>query len=114
MAITLSKEKLNTRERVDLVKNIKDKANLFANKYQLKIHLSGLPYIRTVTTEKIKAEMVMFKCLERGLSFKTEGEGVGGNTITLRPALIITKEEMDKALDILDESIGEVERGIVY
>ena len=60
MAITLSKEKLNTRERVDLVKNIKDKANLFANKYQLKIHLSGLPYIRTVTTEKIKAEMVMF------------------------------------------------------
>ncbi len=61
-----------------------------------------------------EAEMVMFKCLERGLSFKTEGEGVGGNTITLRPALIITKEEMDKALDILDESIGEVERGIVY
>jgi 4-aminobutyrate aminotransferase len=57
-----------------------------------------------------EAEMIMFKCLERGLSFKT----IEGNVITLRPALVITKEEMDRALDILDESIDEVERGLTY
>jgi len=57
-----------------------------------------------------EAEMIMFKCLEKGLSFKT----IEGNVITLRPALVITREEMDRALDILDETIGEVENGRIY
>jgi 4-aminobutyrate aminotransferase-like enzyme len=56
------------------------------------------------------AEIIMFKCMEKGLSFKT----IEGNVITLRPALVITREEMDRALDILDEVIGEVERGGRY
>ena len=34
-----------------------------------------------------EAEIIMFKCLEKGLSFKT----IEGNVITLRPALIITQ-----------------------
>ncbi|MBU0575682.1 MAG: aspartate aminotransferase family protein [Proteobacteria bacterium] len=54
-----------------------------------------------------EAERIMFKCLEKGLAFKT----IEGNVITLRPALVITREEMDWALDILDGAIGEVERG---
>ncbi len=57
-----------------------------------------------------EAEMIMFKCMEKGLAFKT----IEGNVITLRPALVITREEMDWALDILDEAIGEVERGLNY
>jgi 4-aminobutyrate aminotransferase len=57
-----------------------------------------------------EAEIVMFKCLERGLSFKT----IDGNVLTLRPALVITQAEMDRALGILDEAIGEVERGGSY
>jgi 4-aminobutyrate aminotransferase len=57
-----------------------------------------------------EAEIVMFKCLEKGLSFKT----IEGNLITLRPALVITQEEMDRALNILEEAIGEVERGKKY
>jgi 4-aminobutyrate aminotransferase len=48
--------------------------------------------------------------MEKGLAFKT----IEGNIITLRPALTITRKEMDKALDILDEVIGEVEEGITY
>ncbi len=55
-----------------------------------------------------EAEIIMFRCLEKGLSLKT----IEGNIITLRPALVITKEEMDTALDILDETIGEVEQGV--
>ena len=57
-----------------------------------------------------EAEIIMFKCLERGLSFKT----IDGNVLTLRPALVITQEEMDRALDILEQAIGEVERGGRY
>ena len=53
-----------------------------------------------------EAEAVMYKCLERGLSFKL----AMGNTILLIPPLIIRREEMDKALDIVDESLSEVER----
>ena len=53
-----------------------------------------------------EAEIIMFKCLEEGLSFKT----IEGNVVTLRPALVITREEMDRALDIL----AEVEQGKTY
>ena len=52
-----------------------------------------------------EAEAVMFKCMERGLAFKT----IDGNMITLRPALVITRPEMDDALDILDRALEEVE-----
>jgi 4-aminobutyrate aminotransferase len=57
-----------------------------------------------------EAEIVMFKCLEKGLSAKT----IEGNVLTLRPALVITREEMDRAIDIIEEAIGEVEQGSRY
>lgn len=52
-----------------------------------------------------EAETVMYAALSRGLSFKT----TMGNILTLTPALTITREEMDRALAILEESIAEVE-----
>jgi 4-aminobutyrate aminotransferase len=57
-----------------------------------------------------EAEIIMFKCLEKGLSAKT----IEGNILTLRPALVITLQEMDRAVDIIDETIGEVEAGRKY
>jgi 4-aminobutyrate aminotransferase-like enzyme len=33
-----------------------------------------------------------------------------GNILTLTPPLIITREEMDQALSILEEAISEVEK----
>jgi 4-aminobutyrate aminotransferase len=53
-----------------------------------------------------EAEAVMYAALSRGLSFKL----TMGNILTLTPALVVTREEMDTALDILDLSIGEVEK----
>jgi 4-aminobutyrate aminotransferase len=53
-----------------------------------------------------EAEAVMYAGLSKGLSFKL----TMGNIITLTPALIITKDEMDKALDIIEECIAEVEK----
>jgi 4-aminobutyrate aminotransferase len=52
------------------------------------------------------AEAVMYAALSKGLSFKTSM----GNILTLTPALTITREEMDKALDIIEECISEVEK----
>jgi len=52
-----------------------------------------------------EAERVMYGALSRGLSFKV----TMGNIITLTPPLTITEQEMDKALNILDECLKEIE-----
>jgi 4-aminobutyrate aminotransferase len=52
-----------------------------------------------------EAEQVMYECLARGLSFKV-GQG---NVLTLSPPLIITPQELDHALDIVDASLSAVE-----
>ncbi|MFC3787552.1 aspartate aminotransferase family protein [Paenibacillus sp. GCM10012307] len=50
------------------------------------------------------AEKVMYRCLEKGLSFKVSN----GNVITLVPPLIATQGEVEQALSILEEAIGDV------
>ncbi|MCE5334154.1 MAG: aspartate aminotransferase family protein [Desulfobacteraceae bacterium] len=52
-----------------------------------------------------EAEAVMYGALSRGLSFKL----TMGNILTLTPALTITREEMDKALGIIEECLFEIE-----
>ncbi len=53
-----------------------------------------------------QAEAVMYSALSRGLSFKV----TMGNVLTLAPPLIITREELDRALSILDQCLTDVER----
>jgi 4-aminobutyrate aminotransferase len=50
-----------------------------------------------------EAEAVMYSALTKGLSFKL----TMGNIITLTPPLTITSDEMDKALDIIEECLRE-------
>ena len=52
---------------------------------------------------KEAAEAVMYRALEKGLSFKT----TFGNVLTLTPPLTVTEAEMAQALDIIDEAIAE-------
>ena len=52
-----------------------------------------------------EAEEVMYRCLNKGISFKL----TMGNIITLTPALVISEKEMMDALKIIDEVIGEIE-----
>ena len=52
------------------------------------------------------ADRVLYGCLEKGLSFKT----TMGSVITLTPPLIVTMQQMDQALGILEEVISQVER----
>ncbi len=51
------------------------------------------------------AEAVMYAALSKGLSFKL----TMGSIITLAPPLTVTRDELDRALAILDESLTEVE-----
>jgi 4-aminobutyrate aminotransferase len=53
-----------------------------------------------------EAETVMYSALSKGLSFKI----TMGNIITLTPALTIAREELNRALDIIDFCIGEQEK----
>src|SRR3954464_11694891 len=55
------------------------------------------------TPAKDAAEAVMYRALDKGLSFKT----TFGNVLTLTPPLTVTESEMARALDIVDECIQE-------
>ena len=52
-----------------------------------------------------EAEKVMYAALSKGLSFKL----TMGNIITLTPPLTVARDEMDRALDIVEACINEVE-----
>ena len=52
------------------------------------------------------AEDVLYRCLSKGLSFKL----TMGNVMTLTPPLIITREQIDLSLEIINESFIEAER----
>lgn len=60
------------------------------------------------TPARAEAEKIMYSALAQGLSFKV----TMGNILTLTPALTISQEEMDRALDILEACLTEVEEGI--
>lgn len=53
-----------------------------------------------------EAEDVLYRALDMGLSFKT----AMGNILSLTPPLVTTREDMDRALDIIDACLGQVER----
>ena len=52
------------------------------------------------------AESIYYKCLDAGLSFKISG----GCTLTLSPPLIISRDDLDRALTIVETAISEAGR----
>jgi hypothetical protein len=60
MMITLDKDVLNTKNRVALVHEITHELEKFEQDFDVTLHYSGLPYIRTVTSEMIQHELVLF------------------------------------------------------
>ncbi len=70
--------------------------------------LMGMELVRDrQTKEKAteEAEQIMYAALSKGMSFKL----TMGSILTLTPPLTISKAEMDKAMDILDACLTEVE-----
>lgn len=60
IAVTLNKEKLNSRERVNLIERIHDFGAQYESETNTRVHYSGLPYIRTITTKKVQYELIFF------------------------------------------------------
>lgn len=59
-AITLDNVILDKKDRKDLVENVKKVSDAFAEKQNIELHYSGLPYIRTINAIKIKFEIGLF------------------------------------------------------
>ena len=57
MMITVSAEVMNSPARVKLVQDVLEITKRFTEKYHLKMHYSGMPYIRVINAENIKGEM---------------------------------------------------------
>ena len=65
--------------------------------------LWGIELVTDRTTKKkatAEAEEIMYECLKQGLSFKVSK----GNVLQLSPPLTITREELEKAVEILNEA----------
>jgi len=63
VAISVTKEVLNDKSRIDLINSVKDYVDEFGKAHNLDIKYSGLPYIRTEITRKIKSELNIFLIL---------------------------------------------------
>ncbi|GAB2766945.1 MMPL family transporter [Rhabdobacter roseus] len=68
MAITFDQEKLNSKSRIAMTNEIKDKALAFGEAHGLEVHLSGMPYIRTEFMSKVSKEMGLFMALAFGVT----------------------------------------------
>ena len=71
--------------------------------------LLGIELVRDPVTKEPaidEADAVLYRCLERGLNFKT----TLGNVLTLTPPLITGEADIDQACTILDAALGETEQ----
>lgn len=60
MLITFYEKDLNTKNRLDIVDNIRAVIDSFSKATNIEVHYSGLPYIRTIIMRKISHEMLFF------------------------------------------------------
>jgi len=60
MTVTLDKRKLNDISRITLIASIFKNVEAYKVQNKAEIHYSGMPYIRTVTMQKVKHELFLF------------------------------------------------------
>jgi len=60
MAVTFDQKNLNSRKRIAMVKQIREKAEAFAQANGADLHYSGMPFIRTEVMAKVSGEMKLF------------------------------------------------------
>ncbi len=63
LAITVNKDKMLSKEREKMVKSIQKLGRQFEKDENVKLHYSGLPYIRVVTAVIIREELYLFSIL---------------------------------------------------
>ena len=68
MAITLNKHILVDQRRIALVGKIVKAASAYELKNTVKVHYSGMPYIRTIMMKQVKHELFIFILMSIGIS----------------------------------------------
>jgi hypothetical protein len=68
MAITLNKQLLNDKRRIDVVANIVEAASAYQELTKIEVHYSGMPYIRTIMMKKVKQELFLFILMSIGIA----------------------------------------------
>ncbi|WP_229235488.1 MULTISPECIES: RND family transporter [Emticicia] len=63
MAVTFQQSKLNSKERINVSREIEAAAREFGVKNNIEVHFSGMPFIRTNFISKVSAEMTKFLAL---------------------------------------------------
>ncbi|MEO6304780.1 MAG: MMPL family transporter [Bacteroidia bacterium] len=63
VAITFTKKDLDSKRRLDMVKEIRALGDAFSKKHGIEMHYSGMPYIRSQLMTKVRAEMTLFLIL---------------------------------------------------
>ena len=65
MAVTFDQDKLNSKDRISLSKLVESESEAFGSKNNIKMHFSGMPFIRTNFMSKVREELSLFM----GLAF---------------------------------------------
>ncbi|HZL10040.1 MAG TPA: MMPL family transporter [Prolixibacteraceae bacterium] len=68
MTITLDKRKVNDISRIALIDDIVKAADAYRTQNHVEIHSSGMPYIRTITMQKVKHELFMFVMMSMAIA----------------------------------------------
>ena len=108
-------------ERAEKLGNYaKKRFNELKEKYEIVGDVRGLGLLlgveivkkkETKEPDRTSALKIIWRCWEKGLLMMTYGKY--GNVLRIAPPLVISKEELDKAIDIIEESIKDVIAGKV-
>ena len=60
MAVSFNPDSINSAARSHIISMLQTKLDTFAHSTNLVVHISGLPFIRTILADRIKKEMVWF------------------------------------------------------
>ncbi len=60
LAIKIDQQRLFTKERVGVINHISEKAEDFAERWNVQMHYSGLPYVKAVVADQVSQELSLF------------------------------------------------------
>lgn len=63
MLISIDKKKMDSKYRTVLIDDIKQLGDYYGQDHNIDIHYSGLPFVRTAISEKVKQELYLFTIL---------------------------------------------------
>ena len=113
-------ENINILTEPGFLEEIKKKSRYFEHRL-LEIHkknewinirniglIAGVEIMKDMKIpDSSKARQIFEECLKRGVIFRLSHD-FSGNVIIIKPPLIVTNEEIDKALNVLEDSISVV------